>query len=436
MNDKQGLDVMASFKKGWLIVFVPSFFLGVGVDTNSRAQTLNVSKLKTFVGPTPLSIDAADFNNDGVSDVVTCGRTSAGKGVATVFVSDGINGLGAGINIDCEKDPISVKTAFIDNDANIDFAVLNAGSRNVSVFLGDGKGSFSRKSRVKVADNPTAFALGDFDGDSRTDMVVSFSEETSQLGFYVGNGGGKFKESTLTALDGIVREISAGGFGEDAPDDMVIIYTNRNQIELFTGAPDGNFLATRFGMNTKPQIAKLGDVNGDGRADAVVLRASEDSVHVILTEGDGLRGRTVGFSIDPVVEGLAVGDFTGDGLVDFATCHLNSHVVIYRNDSAVDLTETGTETLKCMIVYEASEAAPLIEVGVLPSMASVSLSVLDAGSAVVRRFLDIQSDLGEWVFSVEWNGTNDDEKVVDDGNYYFNYRLGNLLCYRPFKFKL
>lgn len=429
------MDVKASFQKGWLIVFTLPFLQGFGPVTDLLAQPVSFTKMATLVSPAPLSIDRGHFNADKHLDLVTCGKTADGKGVATVFINSGSGNFTAGINFQCDEDPISVKTGLIDSDQKTDFAVLNAGARNISIYVGDGNGFFDLKNKVKVPRNPTAFALADIDGDGITDMVVSFSDESSKLGLFVGNGGGKFKESTVVELDGEVREIAAGSYGNDTPGDVVVVYRNRENISLLTGGDNGTFLTTRFGMNTEPRIAGLGDFDGNGQLDAVILRTASDEVETIMNEGGNL-GNSVKTPVDLFAEGLAVGDFNGDGRTDVATCHLNSKVNIYRNNGTFENTALLPNPILCVIVYKESKATPAIEIGVLPSMVSASLRLIDAKSRLVRSFLDIQSDLGEWVFSVEWNGTNDNDQLVDDGKYFFNYRLGGLLCYRPYEFKL
>jgi hypothetical protein len=64
-------------------------------------------------------------------------------------------------------------TADLDGDGNLDLAVVNRFSNDVSILRGDGKGGFAPALSIPVGSTPDAIVAGDFDGDGHVDLAVS-----------------------------------------------------------------------------------------------------------------------------------------------------------------------------------------------------------------------------------------------------------------------
>ena len=89
------------------------------------------------VGSTPGSIAAADFNGDGIPDLVTADE---GANNVTVLLGNGAGGFTAASNspFAVGSDPISVAVADFNGDGVPDLATANPGGSNVTVLLGSG----------------------------------------------------------------------------------------------------------------------------------------------------------------------------------------------------------------------------------------------------------------------------------------------------------
>jgi len=61
----------------------------------------------------------------------------------------------------------------------LDLAVVNQAGKNVSILLGNGDGTFSRKPSVKVGTKPNAVTVADFNGDGKLDLAVVNSGSNS-----------------------------------------------------------------------------------------------------------------------------------------------------------------------------------------------------------------------------------------------------------------
>ena len=54
----------------------------------------------------------------------------------------------------------AVAVGDLDGDLNLDLAVVNAGSRTVSIHLGNGDGTFAREVNYPVGEGPATIAIG------------------------------------------------------------------------------------------------------------------------------------------------------------------------------------------------------------------------------------------------------------------------------------
>src|SRR5690606_13081388 len=94
--------------------------------------------------------------------------------------------------------PYAVAAADLNDDGDIDLAVANSSSNNVSVFLGDGNGGFSSAANFFAGSNPISLAIGDLNGDSDPDIVVANfgSFFLGTVSVLIGNGSGGFTAGT------------------------------------------------------------------------------------------------------------------------------------------------------------------------------------------------------------------------------------------------
>ncbi len=88
--------------------------------------------------------------------------------------------------------------------------------------------------------------------------------------------------------------------------------------------------AANVSVDAAPSSVAVGDFNGDGKLDFATANSGSNNVSVRLGNGlGGFSGATT-FSVGTSPSSLAVGDFTGDGKLDFATANSGSNNVIVR----------------------------------------------------------------------------------------------------------
>jgi hypothetical protein len=230
----------------------------------------------------------------------------------------------------------TVATADFNRDGTPDLVTLAPSLGSVSVALGNHDGTFQPASNFSVVGgNPAALGVGDFNGDGKPDIVTT-DNYSGDVNLLLGNGDGTFQASldfqlpTTPLGPQLAGAVAVGDLNGDGKLDLVIIgntcdvngeLTGNRFVNVLLGHGDGTFSAGSSVQlppgQTWPLLA-LGDFNGDGRLD--VIMTTPNGVLLMPGNGDGTLGAPNTFatnSYDP--NALAVGDFNGDGKLDIAT---------------------------------------------------------------------------------------------------------------------
>src|SRR5438309_8080109 len=105
--------------------------------------------------------------------------------------------------------PVAGKAADFNGDGKLDLAVLNSGSNDVSILLGNGDGTFQLAQNFVLGNSqtllPTDIALGDFNGDGKPDVAVflpgNANSPSGEARILMGNGDGTLQAPIVTMLD-------------------------------------------------------------------------------------------------------------------------------------------------------------------------------------------------------------------------------------------
>jgi len=153
-------------------------------------------QLLPSIGGNGRGTDAADLNNDGNMDFMHA-RHSSGFVYSYLGDGDGNFTPSASQVADPGNDPYGVVTADFDNDGVAD-VIANNGGGDPYFFAGNGDGTFQGGVYIGSLDtnNYASYGVYDFNGDGNQDVVAS-TYTSRQLRYYPGNGDGTFGASTL-----------------------------------------------------------------------------------------------------------------------------------------------------------------------------------------------------------------------------------------------
>jgi len=112
----------------------------------------------------------------------------------------------------------------------------------------------------------------------------------------------------------------------------------------------------------------------------------------------------------------------------------NAQVTIYMNQQPDPAPQNTFAQGKLIIVYAPDFTKPN-NADVLMSSAykKVSMYLYYPDGKPARKYFDIESDLSDGQFTIEWAGTDENDAELPNGEYYFYYQLGSLIITRGLK---
>jgi hypothetical protein len=119
------------------------------------------------------SVVVADLNGDGIPDLATAGYASTSLGYVNVLLGNGDGTFQPTVNYAVDSVAFWIAAADFNGDGVPDLVSTNLGQNDVSLLLGNGDGSFQPKQNYPVGQYPYAVAVGDFDGDGSPDLVTA-----------------------------------------------------------------------------------------------------------------------------------------------------------------------------------------------------------------------------------------------------------------------
>ncbi len=196
------------------------------VFTGNGNGTFNEVKGSPFPLPSgeigPIAITSADFNGDGKPDLAIVNQTS--KNVTV------LKGNGDGTFTEFPKSPlpvgnfpVAIASGTLDGSTGPGLAIANQNDDSVSVYLGNGDGTFAQSSQspLSVTSSPAGVAIADLAGTSTGGIAVT-SKGSGTVVVYVDLGSGLFTEVLEPAAGTDPDAILVGNFTGNALPDIVV----------------------------------------------------------------------------------------------------------------------------------------------------------------------------------------------------------------------
>lgn len=210
----------------------------------------------------------------------------------SILLGDGVGGLITATNYPVGhspsslSSPSSIATGDFNGDGKADLVVTSFFSNNISILMGTGTGTFTPGRTINYGSGITlsGLAVGDFNGDGRSDIAVGLGGNTESVSILLGRSAGGFTAAPYITPGGRGYKIVAGKFNND--DILDLAFGMETKSAVFIGDGKGGFSA---GSLTPDSffVEASGDFNNDGKADLVGTDRNTGGISVLLGDGTG-----------------------------------------------------------------------------------------------------------------------------------------------------
>jgi hypothetical protein len=275
------------------------------------------------VGKNPTSVATADFNQDGLTDLIT---TNIGNNSLSVLFGNGDGTFKEAVSMLVCREPRAAALNDYNQDGRMDLAVACAGSDQIAVYFGLDSGAFGGGERYAVRKTPVSIASADFNGDRKADLAVALRNDKIKI--LLGNGDGSFLDGPVYEHGDTPTSIAAADLNGDGKVDLATSNGGpmSSAVSIWLGNGDGTFRSAQdYRTGKRPLGVFFADFNNDGRPDLLVINGEMDTFTTFLGKGDGTfqKGTESGADAGPNY-GL-VRDFNGDRLPDVAVVNIQSN---------------------------------------------------------------------------------------------------------------
>lgn len=270
------------------------------------------------------SLAIQDVNEDQLPDLLVLG----GSDDLLVYLNDGQGVPAPPPSVALGGPARGVTEGDFNNDARPDLAVVTVGpdgtqrQRAVSVFYGQEDRSFSPPILFTVADLMDLITTGDFNGDSRDDLVVWSSSalpESAQGGIriYLSSESG-FTPSFLSVVSvANPAEVVAADLNLDGVPDLGVLSHTADEISVHLGRGDGTFVdGSRIAVGTEVRSLIVARLDGDPFPDFALADGGARRIPILAGDGQGQFTPRPAISTEFEPVSVVPGHLDGDALMD------------------------------------------------------------------------------------------------------------------------
>jgi len=381
------------------------------------------AKVDYGAGDRPYSVFSSDLDSDGDMDLAVANNYSDN---VSVLLNNGDGTFAAKVDYGAGYGPGSVFSSDLDSDGDMDLTVTNAitGSANVSVLSNNGNGTFAAKVDYGAGDYPYSVFSSDLDSDGDMDLAVAnyVSDNVSVL---LNNGNGTFAAKVDYGAGDGPYSIFSSDLDSDGDMDLAVANMFSDNVSVLLNNGDGTFAAkVDYGAGDYPYSVFSSDLDSDGDMDLAVANLVSGNVSVLLNNGNGTFAAKVDYSAGDRPRSVFSSDLDSDGDMDLAVANVNS-------DNVSVLLNNGDGTFAAKVDYGAGDGPYSVFSSDLDSDGDMDLAVANNTSDNVSvllnndLFITVTSPNGgeKWevdsAYNITWSSAN------TSGNVKIEYSIDN-----------
>jgi hypothetical protein len=319
------------------------------------------------------------------------------------------------------------------HDGASDLAVTSSVDNSVYIILGQAGGAFAPATSIPVGNFPEAVRTGDFNHDGILDLAVANAKDNT-LSILLGDGFGGFTPAPGGPVPTGVFPfyLAVADFNQDTFADIAVSNQNDNTLTILLGNGDGTFTqatGSPITSNYNPAQIVAADFNGDGVPDLAVANftavfpSTTGNVVVLLGKGDGTftPAPLINVGLNPLA--LLAADFNQDGNTDLAV------------DNYGDITQPQTQTLTVLLGDGKGNFAPLgspIQLGDSPEdMAAADFNEDGALDLAIPQLADFNTRILLNEFTQTATATASGITIDGIGTHYVDAVYGGNTYFAP-----
>ncbi len=308
------------------------------------------------VGNLPRSVSAADLNLDHNVDLVVVNVQSSDL---TLLFGNGSGGFSAVGNIRIPRlspqasRPVSAQIADFNGDDLPDILVAaNQQDPSLHLLLGDGFGFHFSTAPLPGGERLLYVAAGDINGDQIPDIATLGIDASIKL--YAGLGNGTFSLISTLLAGATAKAIALADFDGDSLTDLAVSYSDSNSVQILRAISPGTF-RTPYSIATSTVVAPM--------ATARVRVTATGSNQIVFVDGAGHRLSMLQLldlanpTVTPlagltgVPDSLLLTDMTNDGIADSVVATMGPKkilgVTVLKGNSAGGYDLPPTTPVNC-----------------------------------------------------------------------------------------
>nr|MBN2276876.1 VCBS repeat-containing protein [candidate division Zixibacteria bacterium] len=289
----------------------------------------------------PETITAGDFDNDGDLDLVIANVTA---GNVAVFMNNGDATFALPVYYIVCENPHSVHTGDFNGDGRPDLVTgsFYDEAEDFAVILNNGDGTFSAAAVYEVDKYPLSIAVSDLDNDHDLDLAVVLNYD-SYIAIYTNDGDGYFTSSIILNPGTLPGSIVSFDLNGDGYNDIAA--GTGNSVVIFINDGMGDFSTpVNYAVSCGSKTLVGGDFDADGDIDLAsgsTCPGDWNHISVLLNDGDGTFEAYSDYGDCGAIEKLCTADFDNDGDLDLANADFGAGFMMYLNHLCGDANGSG-----------------------------------------------------------------------------------------------